>query len=101
MECRERNENLEPTYYAKCGYHWPVFFDKGAFVYSEIRFCEYQEQLDCETMEEAEKIVAVMNQEKVCPVCKKTNRWKAMTDFDIANELQLVKNMAKTALNGR
>lgn len=95
-------EELIPTYYAQCGYYWPVFFDKGAFVYSEVRFCQHREELECHTFEEAERIVEEMNSsKKVCPECKKAGKFKATTNYDLLNEQRIIDHVINNAVNGR
>jgi hypothetical protein len=99
--CPFLTEEMEPTYYAQCGYYWPEFFDKGAFVYSEVRFCSYKKKLDCKTLEEAQKIVDQMNRDEVCPVCGKRGKFKATTDFDMYNEQRIIDGIINNAVNGR
>ncbi len=98
--CPSEGEGLIPEYYAQCKYYWPEFFDKGAFVYSEVRFCSHRVKLDCDSMEEAEKIVAEMNH-TACPVCGKVGKLKATTNFDMINDQRIIDQLLNTALNSR
>lgn len=95
------DQELVPTYLAKCSYFWPEFFDKGAFVYSEVRFCEFQRELEADTQEAAEEIVATMNQEMACPLCGKRGKFRAMTNFDLINEKRILDGIVNNSLNGR
>ncbi len=101
-ECPNEKEGLVPDYYAKCGYCWPEFFDKGCITYREVRFCSYREKLDCTSQEEAEKIVARMNQNgKTCPVCGHVGKFRALTNFDMINEQRIIDGVINNAVNGR
>ena len=99
--CLLEQMDLIPTYYAKCNYCWPVFHDKGAFVHSEICFCDYMVELDCHTLEEAEQIVADMNQKTICPVCGKSKKFTATTNFDMYNERRIISSLNESAANAR
>ena len=94
-------DDLVPAYIAKCNYAWPEFFDKGAFTYSEVRFCDYREELDCSTLEEAEKLVEAMNEEKACPRCGKRRKFVATTNYDLFNERRLINSLNAAASNAR
>ena len=89
-ECCPLDEELEPVYYAKCGYCWPEFIDMGAFVTSKVHFCPYQKELNCHTEEEAERIVAEMNQKEECLVCGSHGKFKSTTNFDMYNEKRIL-----------
>lgn len=95
------DQELVPTYIAKCGYFWPEFFDKGAFVYSEVRFCAFQRELEADNQQEAERIVAQMNEQMTCPLCGKRGKFRAVTNFDLMNEKRILDGIVNNALNGR
>ena len=89
--CPMEQEELTPTYYVQCSYFWPEFIDKGSFVYSEVHFCSYKKELDCKTLEAAEQEAAAMNEQQiVCPLCGKRGKFKATTNYDMANEKRIM-----------
>lgn len=95
------NEELEPVYYAKCSYCWPEFIDMGAFVTSKVRYCSYQKELDCHTEEDAERIVAKMNQRDACPICGNHKKFKATTNFDMYNAKRILDQIVNSDGQGR
>lgn len=100
--CPMEQEELTPVYYVQCGYYWPEFFDKGAFVYSEVRFCSYKKPLTCESLAQAEEEAQKMNsQQVVCPVCGKRGKFKATTNYDMVNEQKIIDHIVNNAVNGR
>lgn len=97
--CCEDAEGLLPQFYAKCSYFSLEFFDKGAFVYSQMHPCTGEILLDCDNEDTAQQLTLELNRTTPCPVCGR-RKWKAMTQFDIMNEENLVSNIAKASLNG-
>lgn len=93
-QAEQHCSGILPVYYAKCTYAWPEFFDKGAFVYSEVRVCDYKQEVACETREEAEAAVQKMNEDgAVCPKCGQAHKFKAYTQIEILEEERMVQNI--------
>ena len=84
-------ENME--FYARCSYFWPKFHDEGAIVYSTVVECGYKEPLTCRTREEADEIIKKMNEDRPCPKCQKIHKWKAMTEFEIGQQENMIANI--------
>lgn len=100
--CPLEGEGLVPKYYVQCGYCWPEFFDKGCFIYSEVRFCSFKLLLDCTTIDEARLVANRMNRDGVtCPVCGQKGKFKATTDYDMFNERRIIDGIINNAVNGR
>ena len=97
--CCEDAGGFLPQFYAKCSYFSLEFFDKGAFVYSQMHPCTGEILLDCDDEDTAQQLTMELNRTTPCPICGR-HKWKAMTQFDIMNEANLVGNIAKASLNG-
>lgn len=100
--CALDGEGLLPHYFISCGYYWPVFLDKGAFVCNELHYCTFRRELDCDCLEDAEAEAARWNREqRICPVCGHKGKFRGMTNFDLDNEAQLFRSLARGAMQGR
>ena len=82
--CPCEDEELTPVYYVKCTNFWSEFKDTGSFPYCEVHVCDYKEETDCRSMEEAEALAKRKNAAGfVCPKCGKTGKLKGTCNFEI------------------
>ena len=96
--CEE--ENQTPVYYLKCTHFWPEFKETATFPYCVNHVCDWQEQIEVSTQEEADKAAAEANAAGfICPKCGQRAKLKGATQFEIYNDKRILESINRSEIN--